>query len=93
MQSKRRRSGCFRNVPSVAGGAGRPSRDLLRLLDDGGFGGTRTAGGHPIAPAVCAGVRSSVRYCRVDRGFSEVYPLDGGIARYGRERGDSDQVT
>lgn len=75
--------GHFRNavVP-----AAQTTRDLLRLLDDGEFDEYRD---RPVVTYCTGGVRCEVLSALlVDRGFSEVYQLDGGIARYGRERGD-----
>lgn len=77
------RIGRFRNavVPTA-----QTTRDLLRLVDDGQFDEYRN---RPVVTYCTGGVRCEVLSALlVDRGFSEVYQLDGGIVRYGEEVGD-----
>ena len=62
------------------------TKDLLRLVDGGEFDQYRS---RPIVTYCTGGVRCEVLSAfLVDRGFTEVYQLDGGIVRYGEEFGD-----
>lgn len=75
--------GRFRNavVPSA-----QTTRDLLRLIDDGQFDEFRD---RPLVTYCTGGVRCEVLSALlVDRGFSEVYQIDGGIVRYAEQFGD-----
>ncbi len=75
--------GRFRNavVP-----AAQTTRDLLRLIDDGQFDEFRD---RPLVTYCTGGVRCEVLSALlVDRGFSEVYQIDGGIVRYAEQFGD-----
>nr|WP_212763564.1 rhodanese-related sulfurtransferase [Gordonia araii] len=66
--------------------AAQTTRDLLRLVDSGDFDEYRE---RPVVTYCTGGVRCEVLSALlVDRGFAEVYQLDGGIVRYGEEFGD-----
>ncbi|GAA3032571.1 rhodanese-related sulfurtransferase [Gordonia defluvii] len=75
--------GRFRNavVPPA-----QTTRDLLTLVDGGQFDEYRN---RPVVTYCTGGVRCEVLSALlVDRGFSEVYQIDGGIVRYGEQYGD-----
>ena len=75
--------GHFRNavVPDVS-----TTRDFLGELDSGRYDDLRD---RPVVTYCTGGVRCEVlSKLMVDRGFSEVYQLDGGIVRYGEQFGD-----
>ncbi|MFT4199869.1 rhodanese-related sulfurtransferase [Gordonia sp. (in: high G+C Gram-positive bacteria)] len=66
--------------------AAETTRDLLTLVDDGEFDAYRN---RPVVTYCTGGVRCEVLSALlVDRGFSEVYQIDGGIVRYGEQFGD-----
>ncbi|PJI94890.1 rhodanese-related sulfurtransferase [Luteimicrobium subarcticum] len=68
-------------VPPVA-----TTRDFVDLLDSGGLDGLRD---RPVVTYCTGGVRCEVLSALlVDRGFTEVYQLDGGVVRYGEQFGD-----
>jgi UPF0176 protein len=63
------------------------TRDFIRDLDGGAFDHLK---GEPVVTYCTGGIRCEVlSSLLVDRGFREVYQLDGGIARYGEAFGDS----
>lgn len=75
--------GKFRNavVPDVA-----TTHDFIRELDSGKYDGLKDK---PIVTYCTGGVRCEVlSSLMLNRGFREVYQLEGGIARYGEEFGD-----
>ncbi|QKT07987.1 rhodanese-related sulfurtransferase [Gordonia sp. X0973] len=75
--------GRFRNavVPRA-----KTTRDLLRLVDDGEFDEFVN---RPVITYCTGGVRCEVlSSLLVERGFTEVYQIDGGIVRYAEEFGD-----
>lgn len=60
--------------------------DFLRLLDSGELDHLKD---RPVVAYCTGGIRCEVLSAlMLDRGFGEVYQLDGGILRYGRSRGD-----
>jgi UPF0176 protein len=62
------------------------ARELLTQLDQGRFDGLKH---HPVVTYCTTGVRSEIlSSLMVNRGFSEVYQLDGGIVSYGRDFAD-----
>ena len=76
--------GRFKNaiVPDVA-----TSHDFVKELDSGKYDHLKST---PIVTYCTGGVRCEVlSSMMVKRGFTEVYQLDGGIARYGEAFGDS----
>ncbi|MFC4903384.1 rhodanese-related sulfurtransferase [Kocuria oceani] len=77
------RIGRFRGavVPDVA-----HTRDFLAALDSGAYDHLKD---RPVVTYCTGGIRCEVLSALMRRrGFDEVYQLDGGIAAYGRERGD-----
>jgi UPF0176 protein len=77
------RIGRFRGavVPDVA-----HTRDFVAELDSGKYDHLKT---RPVVTYCTGGIRCEVLSALMrNRGFQEVYQLDGGIAEYGRERGD-----
>lgn len=77
------RIGRFRGalVPDVA-----HTRDFVAELDAGAYDHLKD---RPVVTYCTGGVRCEVLSALMRRrGFEEVYQLDGGIAEYGRERGD-----
>jgi len=75
--------GKFRNavVPDVA-----TTHDFIRELDSGKYDGLKDK---PVVTYCTGGVRCEVlSSLMVNRGFQEVYQLDGGIVRYGEQYGD-----
>ncbi|TQL40383.1 UPF0176 protein [Homoserinimonas aerilata] len=63
------------------------TRDFVAELDSGAYDHLK---GSPVVTYCTGGIRCEVlSSLMVKRGFSEVYQLDGGIARYGEEFGDS----
>lgn len=63
------------------------TRDLLAAVDSGSLDHLRDA---PVVTYCTGGVRCEVLSALLkDRGFSEVYQLDGGIVRYGEAVGDA----
>ncbi|MFF0989948.1 oxygen-dependent tRNA uridine(34) hydroxylase TrhO [Kocuria nitroreducens] len=77
------RIGRFRGavVPDVA-----HTRDFVAELDSGKYDHLKT---RPVVTYCTGGIRCEVLSALMrNRGFEEVYQLDGGIAEYGRERGD-----
>lgn len=77
------RIGRFRDavVPSVAN-----TREFVAELDSGRYDHLK---GEPIVTYCTGGVRCEVlSSLMISRGFSEVYQLDGGVARYGERFGD-----
>lgn len=69
-------------VPDVA-----TTRDFVAELDSGRYDDLK---GRPVVTYCTGGIRCEVLSAlMVDRGFSEVYQLDGGIVRYGEERGSA----
>ncbi|AMM19571.1 hypothetical protein AX769_04715 [Frondihabitans sp. PAMC 28766] len=68
-------------VPEVAN-----TRDFVAELDSGRYDHLKD---QPVVTYCTGGVRCEVlSSLMIDRGFSEVYQLDGGIARYGEQFGD-----
>ncbi|GAA1888555.1 rhodanese-related sulfurtransferase [Williamsia serinedens] len=64
----------------------RVTTDLTAMLDAGEFDHLRD---RPVVTYCTGGVRCEVLSAlMVERGFGEVYQLDGGIARYGEHLGD-----
>lgn len=62
------------------------TRDLLDFVDGGRFDEYRD---RPVVTYCTGGVRCEVLSALlVERGFSEVYQIDGGIVRYGEQYGD-----
>jgi UPF0176 protein len=77
------RIGHFRDavVPDVA-----TTRDFLGELESGRYDGLKD---RPVVTYCTGGVRCEVLSALMrNRGFAEVYQLDGGIARYGEQFGD-----
>ena len=77
------RIGRFRDaiVPEVAN-----TRDFVAELDSGRYDHLKD---RPVVTYCTGGVRCEVlSSLMIDRGFSEVYQLDGGVARYGERFGD-----
>lgn len=77
------RIGRFRGavVPDVA-----HTRDFVAALDSGAYDHLKD---RPVVTYCTGGIRCEVLSALMRRrGFDEVYQLDGGIAAYGRERGD-----
>ncbi|BCN49048.1 oxygen-dependent tRNA uridine(34) hydroxylase TrhO [Prescottella equi] len=75
--------GRFRNavVPDVA-----TTRDFLSELDSGRYDHLKT---RPVVTYCTGGVRCEVLSALMrNRGFEEVYQIDGGIVRYGEAYGD-----
>lgn len=69
-------------VPDV-----RNTRDFVAELDSGRYDHLK---GEPIVTYCTGGIRCEVlSSLMINRGFAEVYQLDGGIARYGEAYGDS----
>ncbi|GII98681.1 UPF0176 protein [Sediminihabitans luteus] len=69
-------------VPDVA-----TTRDFVAELDSGRYDDLKS---RPVVTYCTGGVRCEVlSSLMVERGFSEVYQLDGGIVRYGEQRGDA----
>lgn len=65
----------------------RTTRDLLATVDSGALDHLRD---EPVVTYCTGGVRCEVLSALLrDRGFSEVYQLDGGIVRYGEAFGDA----
>ncbi|MEX5301869.1 oxygen-dependent tRNA uridine(34) hydroxylase TrhO [Kocuria sabuli] len=78
------RIGRFRGavVPDVA-----HTRDFVAALDSGAYDHLRS---RPVVTYCTGGIRCEVLSALMRRrGFEEVYQLEGGIAAYGRERGDA----
>lgn len=76
--------GRFRNavVPDAT-----TTRDFLEELDSGKYDDLK---GRPVVTYCTGGVRCEVlSKLMVDRGFGEIYQLDGGIVRYGEQFGDA----
>jgi UPF0176 protein len=76
--------GRFRNavVPDAT-----TTRDFLEELDSGKYDELK---GRPVVTYCTGGVRCEVlSKLMVDRGFGEIYQLDGGIVRYGEQFGDA----
>jgi UPF0176 protein len=76
--------GRFENaiVPDVA-----TTRDFVAELDSGKFDHLKN---EPVVTYCTGGIRCEVlSSLMVNRGFTEVYQLDGGIVRYGERFGDS----
>jgi UPF0176 protein len=68
-------------VPDV-----RHTSDFVRELDSGRWDDLK---GRPVVTYCTGGIRCEVLTSLMrSRGFDEVYQLDGGIVRYGEERGD-----
>lgn len=68
-------------VPDVAN-----TRDFVAELDSGRYDHLKD---EPVVTYCTGGIRCEVlSSLMIDRGFREVYQLDGGIARYGEEFGD-----
>lgn len=66
--------------------AAHTTRDLLAAVDSGSLDHLRDA---PLVTYCTGGVRCEVLSALLkDRGFREVYQLDGGIVRYGEKFGD-----
>ncbi|MFT3900660.1 MAG: rhodanese-related sulfurtransferase [Gordonia sp. (in: high G+C Gram-positive bacteria)] len=66
--------------------AAETTRDLLRLVDAGEFDRFRD---RPVITYCTGGVRCEIFSALLaERGFSEVYQIDGGIVRYGERFGD-----
>ena len=64
----------------------RRTSDFVRELDDGRWDDLK---GRPVVTYCTGGIRCEVLTSLMrSRGFEEVYQLDGGIVRYGEERGD-----
>jgi UPF0176 protein len=62
------------------------TRDFVRELDAGRWDELK---GRPVVTYCTGGIRCEVLTSLMrSRGFEEVYQLDGGIVRYGEERGD-----
>ncbi|MFW0787221.1 rhodanese-related sulfurtransferase [Gordonia sp. CPCC 206044] len=62
------------------------TRDFVPMLDSGAYDHLKN---RPIVTYCTGGVRCEVLSALMrDRGFEEVYQLDGGIVRYGEEYGD-----
>ncbi|MGC4933070.1 rhodanese-related sulfurtransferase [Gordonia sp. DT30] len=62
------------------------TRDFVPLLDSGAYDHLKN---RPVVTYCTGGVRCEVLTALMrNRGFEEVYQLDGGIARYGEEFGD-----
>lgn len=75
--------GKFRNavIPEV-----QTTRDFVQELDSGKYDDLKDK---PVVTYCTGGIRCEVLSAlMVNRGFSEVYQLEGGIARYGEEYGD-----
>lgn len=69
-------------VPNVAN-----TREFIAELDSGKYDHLKD---EPIVTYCTGGIRCEVlSSLMINRGFSEVYQLDGGIARYGEQYGDS----
>lgn len=67
--------------------AAHTTRDLLAAVDSGSLDHLRDA---PLVTYCTGGVRCEVLSALLkDRGFREVYQLDGGIVRYGEAFGDA----
>ncbi|MFD1214414.1 rhodanese-related sulfurtransferase [Arthrobacter sp. GCM10027362] len=63
------------------------TRDFIRELDSGRYDGLKDK---PVVTYCTGGIRCEVLSAlMVNRGFQEVYQLDGGIVRYGEAFGDS----
>jgi UPF0176 protein len=63
------------------------TRDFIGQLDSGAYDDLKD---EPIVTYCTGGIRCEVlSSLLISRGFREVYQLDGGIARYGEEFGDS----
>ncbi|SDD11132.1 oxygen-dependent tRNA uridine(34) hydroxylase TrhO [Auraticoccus monumenti] len=63
------------------------TRDFVMLLDEGGLDHLRD---RPVITYCTGGIRCEVLSAlMVQRGFEEVYQLDGGILAYGRDVGDA----
>ncbi|EMY34526.1 rhodanese-related sulfurtransferase [Arthrobacter crystallopoietes BAB-32] len=76
--------GKFRNavVPDVA-----TTHDFIRELDSGKYDELKDK---PVVTYCTGGIRCEVlSSLMVNRGFKEVYQLDGGIVRYGEKYGDA----
>ncbi|WP_374969814.1 rhodanese-related sulfurtransferase [Terrabacter sp. BE26] len=64
----------------------RHTADFVRQLDSGRWDHLR---GRPVVTYCTGGIRCEVLTSLMrSRGFEEVYQLDGGIVRYGEQRGD-----
>lgn len=64
----------------------RRTSDFVRELDDGRWDDLK---GRPVVTYCTGGIRCEVLTSLMrSRGFEEVYQLDGGIVRYGEQRGD-----
>lgn len=67
--------------------AAHTTRDLLEAVDSGSLDHLKD---QPVVTYCTGGVRCEVLSALLkDRGFSEVYQLDGGIVRYGEAHGDA----
>ncbi len=76
--------GRFKNavVPAVS-----TSQDFVQELDSGRYDHLKDT---PVVTYCTGGVRCEIlTSLMIQRGFTEVYQLDGGIVRYGKEFGDS----
>ena len=76
--------GRFKNaiVPDVA-----TTQDFVNELDSGRYDNLKDK---PVVTYCTGGIRCEVlSSLMINRGFTEVYQLDGGIVRYGEEYGDS----
>ncbi|MDO5634084.1 MAG: rhodanese-related sulfurtransferase [Micrococcus sp.] len=63
------------------------TRDFLTAIDTGAFDHLRHT---PVVTYCTGGVRCEILSALlIQRGFEEVYQLDGGIVRYGESRGDA----
>lgn len=63
------------------------THDFVRILDSGVYDHLKDS---PVVTYCTGGIRCEVLSAVMkDRGFSEVYQLDGGIVRYGEKYGDS----
>jgi UPF0176 protein len=63
------------------------TRDFIRDIDSGAYDGLKN---EPVVTYCTGGIRCEVlSSLLINRGFREVYQLEGGIARYGETFGDS----
>jgi UPF0176 protein len=75
--------GRFRNaiVPDVA-----TTKDFVAELDSGRYDGLKS---RPVVTYCTGGIRCEVLSAlMINRGFTEVYQIEGGVARYGERFGD-----
>jgi UPF0176 protein len=76
--------GKFKNaiIPDV-----QTSHDFIRDIESGKYDGIKDK---PIVTYCTGGIRCEILSAiMIDRGFKEVYQIDGGIVRYGESQGDT----